>query len=353
VYLATIDCGTTHSRVYIIDEHARIIGKASVKVGVRDAAVSGSNQVLKTALIDAFHMALESTKLQLADIRFAIASGMITSEIGLLEIPHLRAPVKPDVLARNMKRVHDTSIFPIDVPVYFVPGIKNGFDSHTITIQDVGCLDFMRGEEVQVAGLLSSHDIILPTTVVVLSSHTKYIPIDKNRNILGSITTLSGQIYEAILKETSIGKSIKKNGAFEKEGYFDSSIIDAAYHWVMTSGFLRSLLMPRFLDVLLDTKWYERKLFVEAAIAAEDTKAIGQFDGLGFPIETGFVLIGDKRRCAIYEHLLRSKRFLKQDITTISDPEAIDRLNIAGSIYLAKTAGLFQAREKEKSLFLR
>jgi 2-dehydro-3-deoxygalactonokinase len=212
----------------------------------------------------------------------------------------------------------------------------------------------MRGEETQVAGLLSSHDIKLPTTVVVLSSHTKFIPIDKNKNILGSVTTLSGQINEAILKETSIGKSVQKNDAFDKKSDFDPKIIDAAYHWVMRSGFLRSLLMPRFLDVLLDTKWYERRLFVQAAIAAEDTRVIGQFDALGFPVETSFVLIGDKERCAIYAHLLKNKIGIKQDILTIADPEAIDRLSIDGAIYLARSAGLFfRPAEQIKSLMSR
>jgi len=343
VYLATVDCGTTHSRVYIIDEHARIIGKARRKVGVRDTAISGNNETLKSGLKDTFYEALENTHLQLENIRFAISSGMITSEIGVLEIPHLTAPVKLDALAHNMKKVRDTAIFPVDIPVYFIPGIKNRCESQTISIQDVGRLDFMRGEETQVAGLLSSHDIRLPTTVVVLSSHTKFIPIDKNKNILGSITTLSGQIYEAILKETSIGKSVQKNDIVEKKSYFDPKIIDAAYYWVMKSGFSRSLLMPRFLDVLLDTKWYERRLFVEAVIAAEDTRVISQFDELDFPVETSFVLIGDKERCAIYEHLLRNKQDLKQDIFAITDPEAIDRLSIDGAIYLAKSAGLLSS----------
>ena len=47
MYLATIDCGTTNSRIYIVNENAEILGKATKKVGVRDTAINGSNEVLK------------------------------------------------------------------------------------------------------------------------------------------------------------------------------------------------------------------------------------------------------------------------------------------------------------------
>ena len=53
--LATIDCGTTNSRVYIVDEIGTILGKASKKVGVRDTAISGSNATLKDGLTETFY----------------------------------------------------------------------------------------------------------------------------------------------------------------------------------------------------------------------------------------------------------------------------------------------------------
>lgn len=338
--LATVDCGTTNSRVYIVNEDAEILGKAAKKVGVRDTAIHGSNEILKDGLKEIFHQALENAKLQLEDIKFVISSGMITSEIGLLEIPHLWAPVGMDDLANNIKKVHDPSIFPVDIPIYFIRGIKNTYDPKSATIKDVGFLDFMRGEEAQIAGVLSTYDIQPPVTIVILSSHTKFNAIDENRKVLGSITTVSGQIYAAILKETSIGKSIRKGTDFDDSNYFDHDVVDSAYTWVSRSGFLRTMLMPRFLDTLLKTTWYERKLFVEAAIAAEDMRAINQFDMLHFPLDTNFILVGDQSRCILYEYLLREKIQIKKDILTIGKTEDVDRLSIKGAIYLAKTAGL-------------
>ena len=109
---------------------------------------------------------------------------------------------------------------------------------------------------------------------------------------------------------------------------------------VESSGFTRVMLMPRFLDVLLKTKWYERKLFVEAAIASEDMRVINRFNALGFPLDTNFILCGSERRCAIYDYLLREKAGISRDILAIDSTEDVDMLNVNGAIYIARTAGL-------------
>lgn len=340
-YFAIIDCGTTNSRIYIINEKAEIIGKATKKVGVKDTAITGSKEVLRNGLKETFYTALSDANLKLGDIEFAISSGMITSEIGLLEIPHVWAPVNINDLAKNIKRVRDISIFPIDIPIYFIRGIKNKYDPQETTIKDIGSLDFMRGEETQIAGLFSVHNLTPPFTVIVLSSHTKFISIDKSKNILGCITTVSGQIYRAIIKETSIGKSvIGKDDDYNDENYLDKEIIDIAYKCVKNAGFLRSLLLPRFMDTLLKTKWYERRLFLEAAIVSEDMRVISQFESLKFPKFKKFILIGPKRRCQVYKHLLMEKIKTSENVLIITDPEDIDLISIRGSFYLAKIAKL-------------
>jgi len=340
MYLATIDCGTTNSRVYIVDDKGKVLAKAAKKVGVRDTAIHGGNQVLKEGLKETLDQALETAGLDQGQIRFLISSGMITSEIGLKEIPHLSAPAGLDDLARSMERVLDPAVFPADIPIYFVRGIKNRFDPDTAGVAQVGELDFMRGEETQVAGVLSGHDLNPPLTVAFLTSHTKLVAVDEAERILGSVTTLSGQVYEAIIKETFIGKSVRAEDGFDDSDYLDRTVMEAAYDWVDRSGFLRTMLMPRFLDVLLKTEWYQRKLFVESALAAEDMRAFGQLERLGFPPPRELVMVGLPKRCAIYEYLLTEKLKLQARIIKITEPEAIDSLSIRGALELARRAGL-------------
>jgi 2-dehydro-3-deoxygalactonokinase len=340
MYFACIDCGTTNSRVYILDDEYRVVGKGLRKVGVRDTVINGSNKVLKEGLKEVFEDTVRNTGLTVRDIQFVVTSGMITSEIGLIEIPHIWTPAGIDELAENVKVVRDPTIFPVDLPVIFIPGTKNSFP-HDIRYGDMRRVDFMRGEETQVAGLISRYQgLEYPVIMTTLTSHTKFTYINEDKKIAGSVTTLSGQVYEAITEMTSIGKSMKRPpGLNGKEGYFNEELIDAAFHSVKNAGFLRTLMMPRFMEVLLETEWYERELFFSSAIACEDLRALNDFDLLGFKKESSFVLVGHKERSRLYGYLLKEQYGAVKHIQQISEEEQIDRLAIDGAIAVAKKAG--------------
>lgn len=340
-YFAVIDCGTTNSRIYLLNNDFEIINKGNEKVGVLDTAISGSKEKLKHGLKVLFSKIIGDAGLAVKDIKFAITSGMITSEIGLLEIPHLWAPVGISDLAKNLKIVQDPKIFPLDLPLIFIRGIKNYY-SEEANYKDVRKMDFLRGEEAQIAGLLSlKPEIKLPTVVTVLSSHTKYIFINEEKKISGCLTTLSGQIYEAIKKETSIGKSIIGSTPVSNN-YFNPDLVKTAYDVVQNVGFLRSLMMPRFMEILLNTEWYERDLFINSAITAEDLKVMNDFSLFKFsPQSSHFVLIGHMQRCEILKHMLKFYYGIKDDVEIIYSKEDIERLSIEGGIYIAREAGYF------------
>jgi 2-dehydro-3-deoxygalactonokinase len=337
VYFATIDCGTTNSRVFVLDECLRVVAKGSKKVGVRDTAITGSRQVLREGLAEVFERAVRDAGLQVRELACAVTSGMITSEIGLLEIPHLTAPVGLDDLAHGAMPVRDPSVFPVDVQLLFIRGIKNASPAEA-TYRDIRRVDFMRGEETQIMGLLALPGMPAPPlTAVVLSSHTKCIPVTDDGRIAGSLTTLSGQVFEAIRHGTSIGKSIEAPEA--DPDTLDIEVVDTAYDAVVHTGFLRTLLMPRFMDVLLGIPAPMRRLFLDAAIAAEDLQVLRDFPLLGFAADTPFVLIGHPARCRIFHYLLSRYRGVTREISEISDTEDVDRLAILGAVAIARRAG--------------
>jgi len=344
MYFVTIDCGTTNSRAYVVDEEGTIFSKATKAVGVRDTATTGSKKTLQEGIREIILSAIDQAHLSLTDITAVLSSGMITSEIGLVEIPHLEAPCGVDDLARNIKLVTDTKIVDENVPVYFVRGIKNKMNTGEKTAtKAVGELDFMRGEETQVAGLLNRPDFSLPAMILILSSHTKFIPVDASGAVKGSLTTMSGQMYDAIINHTFVGKSVAKdqNSPEEPAGYFDPAVIDDAIEWIGKVGLVRSLMFPRFLDVLLHNTWYERHLFFDALIAAEDMLAIGQLDMLVDSIPTNFYLVGSPERCKLYRHILQ-KQFPDADLREISEVQEIDELSIKGILKIAHKAGLIK-----------
>lgn len=344
MHFVTIDCGTTNSRAYVVDDRGVILGKAAKTVGVKDTATTGSRDTLRAGLKEIVHAAVTQAGLSFDEISAILSSGMITSEIGLMEIPHLEAPCDGAGLAALITKVEDTGIAPIEIPVYFVRGIKNRMDvAERSATGVVGELDFMRGEETQVMGLLERPDLPLPATIVILSSHTKFIPVDEAGRILGSLTTMSGQVYDAVKNHTFVGKSVEK-GPDSKEkpaGYFDAAVVDNAFAWVNQVGLVRSLMFPRFLDVLLDTSWYERHLFFEAMIAADDMQAISQLNMLGDSSPSNFVLVGQADRCRLYSHILK-KQFPKAGFLAISETEEIDALSIQGILKITRQAGVIQ-----------
>jgi 2-dehydro-3-deoxygalactonokinase len=343
MYFATIDCGTTNSRVYILNDHAEVIHKGLKQVGVKDTAVNGSNTLLKEGLKELFENTVREAGLDLKDIKFAITSGMITSEIGLMEIPHLVAPAGIDELAASITPVQDLAIFPVAVPLLFIRGIKNNYPPNA-TYRQIRMVDFMRGEETQMMGLLALYpEVALPLTAVTFSSHTKYFSINADRKIAGSLTTISGQIFEAIKERTFVGKSIASPSGDEaaNEDFFEPAVVEAAYDSVLNAGFLRTLMMPRFMEVLLKEPWYIRRQFIDAAIVAEDLRALNDFDLLGFPSKTSFVLIGYKRRCRIFKYLLQKFYGIKQ-VQEIIEKDQVDLLSIRGAIAIAEKAGYLE-----------
>jgi 2-dehydro-3-deoxygalactonokinase len=337
MHFATIDCGTTNSRVFLLDKNLGVVGKGSRKVGVKDTAVHGSNHVLKMGLSELFEQTVASAGLRLADIQCAITSGMITSELGLQEIPHLWAPAGLAELAESLTVTQDPTVFPLDLPLVFIRGIKNPYPPET-TYEDIRRIDFMRGEETQIMGLLTRPDLPRPPlTAVVLSSHTKYIHVRHDGRIAGSLTTLSGQVFEAIQQATSIGKSIAAEGEPEPKDL--ALAAHTAFDAVRHAGFLRALLMPRFMDVLLKVPAEVRRTFVEAAIAAEDLQAMQDFPLVGFPRDCPMILIGSPRRCRVFREVLTRAEETGPAIAEISTVEAVDRLSIDGAVAIARRAG--------------
>jgi len=126
-----------------------------------------------------------------------------------MELPHLPAPVGLEDLAGQLVKLPRGADLDLGVDVYLIRGIKNRLDPERgASLSDAKLLDFMRGEETQMMGLLSLYGGGEFTTVVNLASHTKYIVIDPHDRVMGSVTTLSGQVYESLVTNSLISKSI-------------------------------------------------------------------------------------------------------------------------------------------------
>lgn len=344
---AVIDCGTTMTRIYIVDENSRIVASGRKKVGVRDTSITGSRDKLRDGVTQLFFEILEENHIPDRQVEFAIASGMITSEVGLIEIPHLVAPVGLHQLSQGILEVEDQSVLPIRRPVYFVRGVRNHYPENA-RAQDLRQVDFMRGEEVQCIGIMQSRTLPYPCNIVALSSHTKVMYINQQAQIEASNTTISGQFYEAIVNSTNIGKSVIPVEGEEAGGYSDQELMEVAIDCVRHAGLGRTMLMPRFLQVLMKTNSHERQVFIDAAIAADDLNAFREMREQGYDANY-YLLYGHESRCKMYTYMLRREFGPELTVESIYDKEELDRLTVTGSIAVAlkqiehKEAGKTQA----------
>ena len=328
--VVVIDCGTTNSRIYVVSAENKIIASGTREIGVRDTTITGSKDVLKTGIEKLYTDTLRENNIRSNDIDYVVASGMITSEIGLIEIPHLVAPAGIEELAKNIMIVTDPNVIDIGIPVYFIRGVRNNYGENA-TIKDLQKIDFLRGEEVQCIGILNELKPSLPLNVVVLSSHTKIIHLDQRGKITNCMSTISGQFYNALKEATSVGKSIVSLENETGTGLSFEEIVEAAERCVEHAGLSRAMLMPRFMQVLLKTNGHDRKLFVNAAIAADDMKAFQEYMSRGYDTQN-YLFFGHESRCKLYNYLVKQKFGYGLKTQSVFEKETIANLTVKGSI---------------------
>ncbi len=327
-----IDSGSSATRIYLLEfAGSAIVDKEMITEGVNSTLTHGSNDVLRQAMAEGVKQLLARNGKSQQDIQFIIASGMITSNLGLHEIPHRVAPASIEELARHTVAFAENELLALDIPVMLIPGIKN---QTTPSWENLRGIDLMRGEETQAAGVLLGYQPRLPCTLIELGSTTKLISINEQGKIAGSITSLSGQVYAAILKQTFVSSSVATS-LEEADSEIDPIIIDAACRSVAESGLLRTVLMTRFLQFSFPTTAAQRKLFLDSAMAGDDIKLFADAREQGFNFDGDIFLIGNAKRCEIYQHVIQQQLNIDNPLRIISDEEQIDRLAITGASAIA------------------
>lgn len=211
MYYLVIDSGTTNSRVRLYENH-NYIDSVKHSVGAKDVAVrGGDNSELVRSLRELIHEILTKKDLSLDQIEAILAVGMITSNMGLINIPHQNAPV--GISDVNLKEVLFYEL--TDKPILFVPGVRTGKDLD---------VDVMRGEETEILGYLSEASVSCEALFVHYGSHHKCITVTENK-ITNCKTSITGElmmsIYETTILKSSLQplEQLEPNLEWVKEGY--------------------------------------------------------------------------------------------------------------------------------------
>ena len=254
--LICIDTGTTNTRVWLT-LNGEIVAQARAGVGVRDTARDGSPTRL--------HVTLREL---IADVRTGyapvavLAAGMITSPLGLAEVPHVAAPAGLEAFRSATERHSFPHI--TELPILLVPGVRSGPLHCTVT--DIGAADVMRGEETLCIGLTALGLLPPNATLLNLGSHWKLIRLDEQARIADSRTSLTGELIHATQTQTILASAVPAG----KPERLDEQWLRAGMREQRHSGTSRALFCVRLLEQRTDATPEQRMSFLLGVYLAAD-----------------------------------------------------------------------------------
>lgn len=271
--IVAIDTGTTTTKVWAIAD-GEIVSTARRRVGVRDVAGGRDRGWLVAQIRHVVEEALAHASLGWREVEAMVGYGMLTSELGLEEIPHLHAPVGAEELAQSLRERRLTD--DIAVPLYLIPGVL--CDSRP----DLAGTDFMRGEETQVVGLLATNGVKPPLLYVSPGSHTKFVTVNDEGRIEWAFTTLSGELVWALAQET-----ILRSVLDPAQPLIDPDAADRGAQLARQVGLSRALYIARLSNRLEGVDPPSCTDFIRGAIAATDVAGLRQFPDLPSTVAVG------------------------------------------------------------------
>ncbi len=301
-YIA-IDGGTTNTRVFLTEDE-KIISSVKIPIGARKN-IDGT-AALKSALRDAISDLLSAAGISESDITAVIASGMITSEFGLINLPHLVAPAGTAVLHRGItpKSVPEVTRLEIN----FIPGVK--------TVGELEFTDMMRGEETELMGIYSPE--YGECIFVLPGSHSKIIRTDGCGRITTFSTTLTGEMLASLSEGTILRDAVSLDcGKIDEESLF------AGYEYAHAHGLNEALFKTRILKNIFAKSPVACYSFFLGAVLADEIDTIAKS-------EAKTVVIGGKKQIKLATVSL-IEHYLDKRVITLTDSE-VDTSTVRGMI---------------------
>jgi len=330
--ILTIDTGTTNTRVGLW-RGGVIAAQMTTQAGVRDTAISGSPVMLQAAVRDTIAATLEQADAGVDQVDLVIASGMITSALGLHEVPHLTAPAGLDDLARGMVCAALPEVFA--KPIWFIPGVRNNVPD--IGLHNCEAMDMMRGEEVEVMGLLAQVDLAGPLMVILPGSHTKFISLDERGRINACATTLAGELLQTISQNTILAKSLDNKFA----DAINPDMLLAGAALAGRTGFGRACFSIRILEQFMPCDTNDRANFLLGVVLSADLLALKNSSAVRMHSGTPVVIAGKGVLTQGLSLMIERDDYFSAPVTVIDTGQQA-LLSGAGAIQVARARGLYR-----------
>jgi 2-dehydro-3-deoxygalactonokinase len=192
------DWGTTSLRIYVLDEKGEIVTKRTSDKGILVAKTLG------------FEKTFELEAEGLLNDQQILLGGMIGSRNGWIETEYVDCPATLEGIANRLGTVTWRSQSGISRTAKITPGVR--------FLGENGMSDIMRGEELQILGLMRQITDE-PATIVLPGTHSKWVSVTNN-TISTFSTYMTGEVFE-LLANQSILKSEAKTELFDNNVFLD------------------------------------------------------------------------------------------------------------------------------------
>lgn len=365
-FVATIDGGTTNTRVRIWNRTASdflLAGEAAAEVGVRNTAIDGNNQKLLTTVDCLLTEAATEAGIKPENLSLVLASGMLTSDLGLTEVPHIAAPAGVDTLAAAMVPRKIEGLSPREI--WFIPGMKNLADE-AITAETIVHMDMMRGEETEAVGMLElyasaslMHDPVHPgkerseanrkceaegagemgarpsaepLVLVLPGSHNKYIAVDEKGVIRGSLTTLAGELLRSLTLDSILAGTVERRFV----EMFEAGAFLRGVAWGRSMGLGHGAFLCRICGLFDGYTPVQAQNYLLGLLLADDVRTLQQDPLFSGCQQARFIVAGRNVLQQAYACLLQNEGYTVELVPR----ESQKVLSGKGALALARRRGL-------------
>lgn len=299
-----IDGGTTNTRLNLV-ENKVIIDTVKLSIGARTGI--DDNKLLKVSIRNGIKTLLDRNNLCEKDISKILASGMITSKYGLLELEHITAPAGLKELHNTMKEIVIKDVSTI--PFVFVRGVKLGSLNYETA-------DMMRGEETELMGIMGEEQedcaYILP------GSHSKIIIVDNKKKIVDFKTMLSGEMAAAISQNTILKDAVN----LSTEDFCKEYLIKG-YNYTEKNGINDALFKVRVIKNLFGASDIQCYSFYMGAVLHDEINAVSK-------LKQNKIIIGGRKQLRVIMYFLL--REITEKNIILLDDMTVDNAVVNGII---------------------
>ena len=257
----SVDWGTSNFRLRLVEVPSlRVIEEITSPKGVKAIynewkTTDGDKEAYFLSFL---HTQLRLLKATVNPSTNIIISGMGSSAIGLRELPYSELPFN---IKNNSLLVAKIDSSAIQHPIYLISGVKSKSD-------------VIRGEEVQIVGLLSNEDLKKNILFILPGTHSKHVMVE-NGMVTDFRTFMTGEIFQVIQEHTILKDSIEAGDLKTDElKSFEQGVLEA----VNGLSVLNSLFKIRTNTLFNEKTKTENFFFLSGLLIGDELKLLRKLD---------------------------------------------------------------------------